>query len=76
MKSSKSGNTASGHGSKDGIASLNDPVGQRLRDFFSALENEGIPDRFLDLLDQLDAAESAAAKASATTTLDGAKDGS
>lgn len=72
MKSNKSGNASAGSGSKNSISSENDPVGQRLRDFFSAIEDEGIPDRFLDLLDKLDAAENAVAN----TAKDGAKDGS
>jgi Anti-sigma factor NepR len=43
--------------SQTDINAQNDPVGSRLRDFFSAIEDEGIPDRFLDLLEKLDAAE-------------------
>ena len=72
VKSNRKGSATIGSGSKHNISSETDPVGQRLRDFFSAIEDEGIPDRFLDLLDKLDAAESAAAGSGK----DGAKDGS
>ena len=74
VKSSKGGSGRTNGGSNT-ISAENDPVGQRLRDFFSAIEDEGIPDRFLDLLEKLDAAENAAVKPSDTPNADGAKDG-
>jgi Anti-sigma factor NepR len=39
------------------VSAKDDPVGNRLRDLFTAIESQGIPDRFLDLLEKLDAAE-------------------
>ena len=75
MKSNRQGGSSK-DGSNNSISSENDAVGQRLRDFFSAIENEGIPDRFLDLLDKLDAAESAAAGSTSVSDGNGAKDGS
>ncbi len=75
MKSNKNGKASSGGVIKDGISSENDAVGQRLRDFFSAIEDEDIPDRFLDLLNKLDAAESASRQFADTSTGRGAKDG-
>jgi Anti-sigma factor NepR len=75
VKSNKKGDASSSGGSTDGISSATDPVGQRLRDFFSAIEDEGIPDRFLDLLDKLDAAESASGESPGTSTGRGGKDG-
>jgi hypothetical protein len=76
VKSNRNGNASSGGGSKNSVSSQSDAVGQRLRDFFSAIEDEGIPERFLDLLDKLDAAENAAAKPSGMSRNNGAKDGS
>ncbi|MCB1491545.1 MAG: hypothetical protein KDJ77_07075 [Rhodobiaceae bacterium] len=41
-----------------------DPTGQisrKLREYYDSVKAEPIPDRFLDLLEQLDAAEAAAA---------------
>jgi hypothetical protein len=36
-------------------------IGNRLRSFYAAVQEEAIPDRFLDLLEKLDQAESLAA---------------
>ena len=41
----------------------NDPnwiISQKLKAYYSSVEEEGIPDKFLDLLEKLDAAERAA----------------
>ena len=38
----------------------NDAIGRRLREMFSAIEDQAIPEKFLDLLEKLDAAERAA----------------
>lgn len=35
----------------------NASISRKLRDYYSALQEEAIPDRFLDLLERLDAAE-------------------
>lgn len=37
----------------------NASISRKLRDYYSALQEERIPDRFLDLLEKLDAAEQA-----------------
>jgi Anti-sigma factor NepR len=75
VKSNRNGNASRGGSLKISISSQSDAVGQRLRDFFSAIEDEGIPERFLDLLDKLDAAENAATKQSGASDSNGAKDG-
>jgi Anti-sigma factor NepR len=38
---------------------VSDLIGQRLRNYYEEVANEPIPDRFMDLLNQLDAAGSA-----------------
>jgi Anti-sigma factor NepR len=45
------------HSPRSNVSAKDDPVGNRLRDLFSAIESEGIPGRFLDLLEKLDTAE-------------------
>jgi hypothetical protein len=42
----------------DGLGPNSD-IGARLRALYGAVQEEGIPDRFLDLLEQLDRAEQA-----------------
>ncbi len=37
----------------------NASISRKLRDYYSTLQDEQIPDRFLDLLERLDAAEQA-----------------
>ncbi len=39
------------------ILDPNNQIGNRLRSFYSAMQDEAIPDRFLDLLEKLDHAE-------------------
>ncbi|MGV1789501.1 hypothetical protein GR212_10375 [Rhizobium lusitanum] len=47
------------------ILDPNNQIGNRLRSFYAAMQDEVIPDRFLDLLEKLDQAErSASAKVS------------
>ncbi|WP_346910784.1 NepR family anti-sigma factor [uncultured Roseibium sp.] len=38
-------------------------ITQKLREYYDSVEDEGIPDRFLDLLEKLDEAEKKAGKA-------------
>ncbi|MCB1427367.1 MAG: hypothetical protein H6889_02045 [Brucellaceae bacterium] len=38
-----------------------DAVSRRLRDYYDSVKEEGIPDRFLDLLERLDAVDSQSA---------------
>ncbi|WP_303619490.1 NepR family anti-sigma factor [Mariluticola halotolerans] len=38
----------------------NSQISQKLRELYSSVQEEAIPDRFLDLLEQLDEAEKAA----------------
>ena len=38
---------------------VSDLIGQRLRNYYEEVASEPIPDRFMDLLNQLDAASSA-----------------
>ena len=38
---------------------VSDLIGQRLRNYYEEVANEPIPDRFMDLLNQLDAARAA-----------------
>ncbi|NTJ61563.1 hypothetical protein G6M50_01110 [Agrobacterium rhizogenes] len=42
------------------ILDPNNQIGNRLRSFYAAVQDEVIPDRFLDLLEKLDQAESLA----------------
>jgi hypothetical protein len=39
------------------ILDPNNQIGNRLRSFYAAMQDEAIPDRFLDLLEKLDHAE-------------------
>ncbi|MBB3451922.1 hypothetical protein FHT86_000178 [Rhizobium sp. BK313] len=39
------------------ILDPNNQIGNRLRSFYAAVQDEAIPDRFLDLLEKLDQAE-------------------
>ncbi|MBM7049997.1 MULTISPECIES: NepR family anti-sigma factor [Rhizobium] len=39
------------------ILDPNNQIGNRLRSFYAAMQDEVIPDRFLDLLEKLDQAE-------------------
>ena len=55
MSSGYSGNRA-----QRGAADPNSLISQKLRDFYDNVREERIPDRFLDLLEQLDRAEQAA----------------
>lgn len=45
------------------IMDPNSLIGVRLRSLYAAVQEEAIPDRFLDLLEKLDQAEMASAKA-------------
>ncbi|WP_164901767.1 NepR family anti-sigma factor [Neorhizobium lilium] len=42
---------------RPGTASPNASISRKLREFYDAVQEEGIPDRFLDLLERLDQAE-------------------
>ena len=44
------------------ILDPNNQIGIRLRSLYAAVQEEAIPDRFLDLLEKLDRAEQMAAK--------------
>ena len=44
----------------------NASISRKLRDYYGALQEEAIPDRFLDLLERLDAAERKAQPAGKT----------
>ncbi len=44
--------------SEDGLGPSSD-IGAKLRALYSSIQDEGIPERFLDLLDKLDEAERA-----------------
>ncbi len=48
------------HASSTSQADLDDPnhaISKKLQALYSSVQDEGIPDRFLDLLEKLDAAE-------------------
>ncbi|SON56164.1 hypothetical protein HDIA_2623 [Hartmannibacter diazotrophicus] len=40
-----------------GSAETNGAISRKLRELYQTVQDEGVPDRFLDLLDKLDAAE-------------------
>lgn len=64
----KSGRTA-GAGNEETSFAVLDPnasISRKLRDYYGALQEERIPDRFLDLLERLDEAERKAQSASGT----------
>lgn len=42
---------------RPGSVSPNASISRKLREFYDAVQEEGIPDRFLDLLERLDQAE-------------------
>lgn len=42
---------------KPGTVTPNASISRKLREFYEAVQEEGIPDRFLDLLERLDEAE-------------------
>jgi hypothetical protein len=42
---------------RPGSVSPNASISRKLREFYDAVQEEGIPDRFLDLLERLDHAE-------------------
>lgn len=42
---------------KSGTPGVSDPISNKLKELYRSVEDESIPDRFLDLLEQLDAAE-------------------
>ena len=54
-------NNARRPGRDDGLGPNSD-IGNRLRALYGAVQDESIPSKLLDLLEQLDAAESANAK--------------
>ncbi|MBB4102169.1 NepR family anti-sigma factor [Allorhizobium borbori] len=57
--SKKPGHPTEAEGSHAGFTGLdpNASISRKLRDYYGALQEEAIPDRFLDLLERLDAAE-------------------
>jgi len=44
---------------KPGTITPNASISRKLKEFYDAVQEEGIPDRFLDLLERLEAAEQA-----------------
>lgn len=48
------------HEVKPGAMQPNASISRKLREFYDAVQDEGIPDRFLTLLERLDEAEKAA----------------
>jgi hypothetical protein len=44
---------------KPGSVAPNASISRKLKEFYDAVQEEGIPDRFLDLLERLEAAENA-----------------
>jgi hypothetical protein len=53
--------TVQTHQQRPGSTSPNASISRKLREFYDAVQDEGIPDRFLDLLERLDEAERNAA---------------
>ncbi|MCO5731777.1 NepR family anti-sigma factor [Rhizobium sp. SSA_523] len=49
--------TAQANISRPGGALPNASISRKLREFYDAVQEEGIPDRFLDLLERLEEAE-------------------
>ena len=45
---------------RPGAVQPNASISRKLREFYDAVQEEGIPDRFLELLERLDQAEQAA----------------
>lgn len=54
----------------DGLGPNTD-IGNRLRALYGAVQDEGVPDQLLDLLEKLDSAEQQQASKSGTTSRDG-----
>ena len=57
LKNKDDMNIAQAQEVRPGSASPNASISRKLRDFYDAVQEEGIPDRFLDLLERLDQAE-------------------
>ncbi|PLX38705.1 MAG: hypothetical protein C0606_05985 [Hyphomicrobiales bacterium] len=55
----KTGAAPAGNSGEAGFDDPNSQISMRLRELYSSVEAEGIPDRFLDLLEKLDEAEKA-----------------
>lgn len=51
--------------SDDDSLGPNSDIGVKLRAFYGAVQDEGIPDKLLDLLEQLDAVEKSSSSSSA-----------
>lgn len=49
--------TISHHETRPGSMPPNASISRKLREFYDAVQEEGIPDRFMDLLEKLDDAE-------------------
>ncbi|TCR06264.1 hypothetical protein EDF70_101217 [Neorhizobium sp. JUb45] len=56
-KKEKTMTTAQAKDFKPGAMLPNSAISRKLRDFYDAVQEEGIPDRFLDLLERLEQAE-------------------
>ena len=56
--------------SDDGLGPNTD-IGNRLRALYGAVQDEGVPDQLLDLLEKLDSAEQAQSAKSGKTSRDG-----
>ncbi|WP_105386006.1 NepR family anti-sigma factor [Neorhizobium alkalisoli] len=49
--------TVQSHEVRPGAVQPNASISRKLREFYDAVQEEGIPDRFLDLLERLEQAE-------------------
>jgi hypothetical protein len=56
-KKEKTMTTAQANDFRPGAMLPNAAISRKLRDFYDAVQEEGIPDRFLDLLERLEQAE-------------------
>ncbi|MHC5305806.1 NepR family anti-sigma factor [Bartonella sp. LJL80] len=59
MDDSNDMNRADDFGSDDDLLGSNSEIAVKLRQFYTAIQDEAIPDKFLDLLEKLDQAEQA-----------------
>ncbi|MFD1746822.1 NepR family anti-sigma factor [Rhizobium helianthi] len=50
-------NTAQSSNLRPGATSPNASISRKLREFYDAVQEEGIPDRFMELLERLEEAE-------------------
>ena len=57
MDDSKEKNGSDGFGPEDDLLGSNSEIAVKLRQFYTAIQEEEIPEKFLDLLEKLDKAE-------------------